>query len=86
MLSERLKTTTCETVRQIRHQFYMYGLLSIVRGSCDLRVERIEQNIYRIFSRNLRTFFSILAAEKSWCVKYADFFVCEGLDLGFILV
>ena len=30
---------------------------------------------YRICSRNLRTFFSILAAEKSGCVKYADFFV-----------
>jgi len=34
----------------------------------------MEKNIYRIFSRNLRTFFSILAAEKSGCVKYADFF------------
>jgi hypothetical protein len=30
---------------------------------------------YRICSRNLRTFFPILAAEKSECVKYADFFV-----------
>ena len=30
---------------------------------------------YRICSRNLRTFFPILAAEKSGCVKYADFFV-----------
>ena len=39
---------------------------------------------YRICSRNLRTFFSILAAEKSGCVIYADFF-CGGLDLGFIL-
>ena len=42
---------------------------------------------YRICSRNLRTFFfSILAAEKSGCVKYADFFSCGCLDLGFILV
>ena len=41
---------------------------------------------YRICSRNLRTFFSILAAEKSGCVKYADFFVCGDLNLGFILV
>ena len=40
---------------------------------------------YRICSRNLRTFFPILAAEKSGCVKYADFF-CGCLDLGFILV
>ena len=30
---------------------------------------------YRICSRNLRTFFSILAAEKSGCVKYEDFFL-----------
>jgi len=29
--------------------------------------------IYRICSRNLRNFFSILAAEKSGCVKYANF-------------
>ena len=42
-------------------------------------------NIYCICSRNLRTFFSILAADKSECVKYAGFF-CGGLDLGFILV
>jgi hypothetical protein len=36
--------------------------------------------IYRIYSHNLRTFFPSLAAEKSGCVKYADFF-CGGLDL-----
>jgi hypothetical protein len=29
--------------------------------------------IYRIYSHNLRTFFPSLAAEKSGCVKYADF-------------
>ena len=40
---------------------------------------------YRICSRNLPTFFSILVAEKSGYVKYANFF-CGGLDLGFILV
>ena len=34
-----------------------------------------EGDIYRICSRNLHTFFPILAAEKSGCVKYADFFV-----------
>jgi hypothetical protein len=44
-----------------------------------------DQYKYRICSRNLRTFFSILAVEKSGCVKYADFFF-GGLDLGFILV
>ena len=31
--------------------------------------------IYRICLRNLRTFFFILAAEKSGCVKYSDFFL-----------
>jgi hypothetical protein len=31
---------------------------------------------YRICTRNLHTFSSILAAEKSGCVKYADFFLC----------
>ena len=34
---------------------------------------------YRICSRNLSTFFSILAAEKSGCVKYVDFFCVEVL-------
>jgi hypothetical protein len=37
---------------------------------------------YRIYLRNLRPFFPSLAAEKSGCVKYADFF-CGGFDLGF---
>jgi len=32
-------------------------------------------SVYRICSRNLRTFFPILAAEKSGRVKYADFFL-----------
>jgi hypothetical protein len=44
-----------------------------------------ELEIYRICSRNLRTFFSILAVEKSGCINYADLF-CGGLDLDFILV
>jgi hypothetical protein len=42
-------------------------------------------SLYRIYSHNLRTFFPRLAAEKSGCVKYADF-LCGGLDLGFMLV
>ena len=42
--------------------------------------------IYTVFARVIcALFFSILAAEKSGSVKYADFF-CGGLDLGFILV
>ena len=36
-------------------------------------------HIYCICWRNLRTFFSVLAAEKSGCVKYADFFFVEVL-------
>jgi hypothetical protein len=40
---------------------------------------------YCIYSRNLRPIFSSLVAEKSGCVKYADF-LCGDLDLGFILV
>jgi hypothetical protein len=36
---------------------------------------------YRIYSRNLRTFFSGFAAENSRCVKYADFF-CGGFILA----
>ena len=39
-----------------------------------------------VFARVICALFvSILAAEKSGCVKYADFFG-GGLDLGFILV
>ena len=41
----------------------------------------LRHRTYTVFAH----FFSILAAEKSGCVKYADFF-CGGLDLGFILV
>jgi hypothetical protein len=37
--------------------------------------DELAKRIYRICSRNLRTFFCILAAEKSGCVKYADFFL-----------
>ena len=38
-------------------------------------LKKIISSIYRICSRNLRTFFPILAAEKSGYVKYADFFL-----------
>jgi hypothetical protein len=39
-----------------------------------LTVNSVQFATYRIYSRNLRTFFSSsLAAEKSRCVKYADF-------------
>jgi len=44
-------------------------------------------NGYTIFACVIcAIFFSILTAEKSECIKYADFFFCGGLDLGFILV
>ena len=59
---------------------------AVQNTSCFQNVNRMLYiYIYRICSRNLSNFFSILAAEKSGCVKYADFF-CGGLDLGFILV
>ena len=54
-------------------------------NSKEASISFIFRKKYPICSRNLRTFFSILAAEKSGCVKYADFF-CGSLDLGFILV
>ena len=38
-----------------------------------------------VFARVICAIFSILAAEKSGCVKYADFFY-GSLDLGFVLV
>jgi hypothetical protein len=41
--------------------------------------------IYTVFTGVICALFSSLAAEKSGCVKYVDFF-CEGLGLGFILV
>jgi hypothetical protein len=61
---------------------------STTAGTINIRdtVRLVLVLIYRIYSRNLHTFFSSLAAEKSGCVKYADFFLCVGLDLGFILV
>ena len=45
----------------------------------------VGQRHYHICSRNLRTFFSILAAEKSGCVKYADFF-CGCLDRACLII
>jgi hypothetical protein len=41
----------------------------------SLNIPQRTEMKYRSYSRNLRTFFSILAAEKSGCVKYTDFFV-----------
>jgi hypothetical protein len=40
---------------------------------------------HTVFTRVICALFSSLAAEKSGCVKYADF-LCGGLDLGFIRV
>jgi hypothetical protein len=51
-----------------------------------LRLQTHNQNINTVFARIIcAPFFSILAAEKSGCVNYADF-LCGGLDLGFIVV
>jgi hypothetical protein len=59
----------------LHHLVYEFGINKTMRYTKK----------YRIYSCNLRTFFSSLAAEKLGCVKYADFF-CGGLGLGFILV
>ena len=40
---------------------------------------------YTVFARVICALFFYLAAKKSGCIKYADFF-CGGLDVGFILV
>ena len=62
--------------------FHLLRILNFVMLLCSC---------YRICSRNLHTFFSILAAEKSGCVKYVFFWGGrgvggEGLDVGFIPV
>jgi hypothetical protein len=63
-----------ELVRRIMHCAYLVGRESKM---CCLK--------NTVFARVLcALFFSILAAEKSGCVKYADF--CGGIELGFILV
>jgi len=59
-----------------------------VLGQCPVKCKIVVNNkcLYqaknfkcRICLRNLRTFFFNLAAEKSECVKYADFFFVEVL-------
>jgi hypothetical protein len=58
--------------------FVLFYILFVCKRTAVLSspgVNPIAVNKYRICSRNLRTFFSILAAEKSGCLKYADFFV-----------
>ena len=55
-------------------------------GWCSLANFSLLIQRITVFARVIwAIFFPILAAEKSGCVKYADFF-CGGLDLGFILV
>jgi hypothetical protein len=63
----------------------MRGSKHRIRQVDDGKVQPHNLYEYRIYLRNFRTFFPSLTAEKSGCVKYADFF-CGGLDLGFILV
>jgi len=46
---------------------------------CTEQCVLLEVQYYRICSSNLRTFFPILAAEKSGCVKYVEFFFVEVL-------
>ena len=65
--------------------WFYYVSLSNVKLGRSQNLYSYMVSTYRICSRNLRTFFFILAAENSGCVKYADFY-CGGLDVGFILV
>jgi hypothetical protein len=54
--------------------------------ACYSNLRRPTTVVNTVFARVIcALFFSILATEKSGCVKYADFF-CGGLDLGVILV
>ena len=63
----------------------------LIKLFCEswLQVRWEDEGKYTVFARVICAlfFFPILAAEKSGCVKYADFFFfCGGLDLGFIIV
>jgi hypothetical protein len=64
-------------------------LLIYVQGDRKVAVHlmiAIQNVTSTVFTRIICVlFFPSLAAEKSGCVKYTDFF-CGGLDLGFILV
>ena len=71
--------------------FYLYLYLYVFRGFFIyvhfVLISKWLSKLTTVFARVIcALFFSILAAEKSWCVKYADFFFCGGLDLCFILV
>jgi hypothetical protein len=54
--------------------------------NCNAQVKNVATTEkLTVFTRVICALFSSLDAEKSVCVKYADFF-CGGHDLGFILV
>jgi hypothetical protein len=55
--------------------YFLIFLHSISASVAGIYINNQHPENYRIYSHNLRTFFPSLAAEKSGCVKYADFFV-----------
>jgi hypothetical protein len=68
------------------HVLVCVGILQALLPFSLLIVILFQYYIYTVFSRVIcALFFPVLAAEKSGCVKYADFF-CGVLNLGFILV
>ena len=68
------KNAVACAVRQCESVQWMYRSEDHINESKTLVFMGVPSK-YRICSRNLRTFFPILAAEKSGCVKYADFFL-----------
>ena len=74
---------TVDSYRKITKSNFLLAWDSKLQG---YYTRKLQQNVNTVFARIIcALFFSILAAEKSGCVKYAYFF-CGGLDLGFILV
>jgi hypothetical protein len=69
------RNTTIKCIHRYVNLLYYkkHSPLHVSATYCDHLQGGVLWRIYRICSRNLR-FFSILAAEKSGCLKYADFF------------
>src|SRR5215510_6938839 len=62
------------------------SVLVVAQSSSEIPEGLLNNPVYTVFTCIIYAlFFSSLAAEKLGRVKYADFFFCGGLDLGFIL-
>jgi hypothetical protein len=82
-----LSTRSSVWTRNKQLFFFVYivtGLVFITETECSLLGADCVLK-YTVFARVICALFFVLTAEKSVCIKYADFF-CGGLDLGFILV